>query len=63
MVEAGPPTLPPTIVDQIKLWENERNRLTFSEGVLYSGFNSQADFEVLRNHALTTGVLILQNDR
>ncbi|XP_043283266.1 general transcription factor IIH subunit 4 [Venturia canescens] len=63
MVEAGPPTLPPTIVDQIKLWENERNRLTFSEGVLYSGFNSQADFEVLRNHALTSGVLILQNDR
>lgn len=63
MIEAGPPTLPPTIVDQIKLWENERNRFLFSEGVLYSQFLSQTDFEVLRNHALSTGVLIWQNDR
>lgn len=33
--------LPPTVVDQIKLWELERNRLTFTEGVLYSQFLSQ----------------------
>lgn len=63
MIEAGPPTLPPTIVDQIKLWENERNRFTFSEGVLYSQFLSQTDFETLRDHALSTGVLIWQSDR
>ena len=63
MIEAGPPTLPPTVVDQIKLWENERNRFTFNEGVLYSGFNSQADFEAMRNHAVSAGVLIFQNDR
>lgn len=63
MIEAGPPVLPPTIVDQIKLWENERNRFIFSEGVLYSQFLSQTDFEVLRDHALSTGVLIWQSDR
>lgn len=63
MIEAGPPVLPPTIVDQIKLWENERNRFIFSEGVLYSQFLSQTDFEVLRDHALSTGVLIWQNER
>ncbi|RZC40655.1 general transcription factor IIH subunit 4, partial [Asbolus verrucosus] len=34
-------TLPPTVLDQIKLWELERNRLTYSEGVLYSQFLSQ----------------------
>lgn len=34
-------TLPPTVVDQIKLWELERNRLTYSDGVLYSQFLSQ----------------------
>lgn len=63
MIERGPPILPPTIVDQIKLWENERNRFSFSEGVLYSQFLSQTDFEVLRDHALSTGVLIWQSER
>lgn len=63
MIALGPPTLPPTIVDQIKLWENERNRFVFDEGVLYSQFLSQTDFEVLRDHALTTQVLIWQSDR
>lgn len=33
--------LPPTVIDQIKLWELERNRLTYSDGVLYSQFLSQ----------------------
>lgn len=63
MIESGPLVLPPTIVDQIKLWENERNRFIFSEGVLYSRFNSQTDFEVLRDHAATTGVLIWHSER
>jgi len=61
MLAVGPPVLPPTIVDQIKLWENERNRFTFSEGILYSQFLSQADFEVLRDHAQDLGVLTWQN--
>lgn len=33
--------LPPTVIDQVKLWELERNRLTYSDGVLYSQFLSQ----------------------
>lgn len=37
----GKHPLPPTVVDQIKLWELERNRLTYTEGVLYSQFLSQ----------------------
>lgn len=37
--------LPPTVVDQIKLWELERNRLTYSDGVLYSQFLSQVSSE------------------
>ncbi|MGH0175322.1 UNVERIFIED_CONTAM: hypothetical protein FKN15_070256 [Acipenser sinensis] len=52
------PVLPPTITDQIALWELERDRLQFSEGVLYNQFLSQVDFEVLRNHAKDLGVLI-----
>jgi len=53
--------LPPTVVDQIKLWELERNRLTYSEGVLYSQFLSQNDFNVLREYAQTSGYLIWCN--
>ncbi|MGH0128057.1 UNVERIFIED_CONTAM: hypothetical protein FKN15_036102 [Acipenser sinensis] len=55
------PVLPPTITDQIALWELERDRLQFSEGVLYNQFLSQVDFEVLRNHAKDLGVLIWEN--
>lgn len=58
-----PPTLPPTIVDQIRLWELERDRFVFSEGVLYNQFLSQVDFEVLRNHAQDCGVLMWQNEQ
>ncbi|KAJ8949377.1 hypothetical protein NQ314_008237 [Rhamnusium bicolor] len=53
--------LPPTVVDQIKLWELERNRLTYNEGVLYSQFLSQADFNVLKEYAQSNGSLIWCN--
>ena len=43
------------------LWENERNRFTFSEGVLYNQFLSVADFEVVKHHAESLGVLIWAN--
>ncbi|KAL4629633.1 general transcription factor IIH subunit 4 [Arapaima gigas] len=55
------PVLPPTITDQIRLWELERDRLSFTEGVLYNQFLSQADFEVLRDRAQELGVLVWQN--
>lgn len=50
--------LPPTVVDQIRLWELERNRLCYSDGVLYSQFLSQADFNVLKEYAHSNGYLI-----
>uniref|UniRef100_A0A9R1SIJ1 General transcription factor IIH subunit 4 n=2 Tax=Cyprinus carpio TaxID=7962 RepID=A0A9R1SIJ1_CYPCA len=55
------PILPPTIKDQIMLWELEKDRLQFTEGVLYNQFLSQADFEVLRDRAQGLGVLVWQN--
>ena len=45
------PVVPPTITDQIRLWELERNRFKFTDGVLYSQFLSQGDFELLRDYA------------
>ncbi|XP_066294463.1 general transcription factor IIH subunit 4-like [Branchiostoma lanceolatum] len=56
------PIVPPTISDQIRLWELERDRLTFTEGVLYNQFLSQPDFEMLRNYAKDLGVLLWENN-
>lgn len=55
--------LPPTVVDQIKLWENERNRFSFIDGVVYNQFLSEADFITLRDYASTIEVLLWQNER
>ena len=48
---ASRPVLPPTIIDQIRLWEIERDRFQFTDGVLYSQFMSQNEFEILRDFA------------
>ncbi|CAB0039863.1 unnamed protein product [Trichogramma brassicae] len=63
MIAGGPPILPPTIVDQIKLWENERNRFSFTDGVLYNSFLSQTDFEVLRDYAQSVSALTWHSDK
>lgn len=55
--------LPPTVVDQIKLWENERNRFSFIDGVVYNQFLSEADFNTLRDYASSIDVLLWQNER
>ncbi|KAM3959470.1 general transcription factor IIH subunit 4 marionette [Aphomia sociella] len=55
--------LPPTVVDQIKLWETERNRFTYTEGVVYNQFLSQSDFVLLRDYAKSQGVLTWQSER
>jgi len=52
------PSIPATVVDQIMLWETERNRFTFTEGVLYNQFLSVADFEVVKRYAEDLGVVI-----
>jgi len=55
--------LPPTVVDQIKLWELERNRFTYTEGVVYNQFLSQVDFVTLRDYAQSIHMLVWQNER
>lgn len=48
---------------QIKLWEMERERLEFTEGVLYKDFMSLHDFSLLSNYASSNGVLIYSDER
>ncbi|KAL4218784.1 General transcription factor IIH subunit 4 [Mactra antiquata] len=62
MAKEGP-ALPPTIIDQIRLWELERDRFKFNDGVLYSQFLSQGDFEKLRDYAKDLGVLVWDNNQ
>lgn len=56
------PILAPTLEDQIRLWEMERDRLIYQEGVLYNQFLTQHDFEVLRNYAQELQALVWQNE-
>lgn len=51
------PLLPPTVVDQIRLWEMEKNRVAESEGYLYEDFRTQADYELVLNYARQLGVV------
>lgn len=60
--KAKHPVIPPTVVDQIMLWEDERNRFTFTGGVLYNQFLSVSDFEVVRSYADQLGVLVWANE-
>lgn len=53
--------VPPTVIDQINLWDKEREKFLFTEGVLYSQFNSQSDFDRLRTFAFEQGVLVFDN--
>ncbi|CAO3632471.1 unnamed protein product [Mucor hiemalis] len=52
------PILPLTVIDQIRLWEMERNRLKPTPSYLYHEFNVQADFDAAEKYAKDLGVLL-----
>ena len=54
------PLLPPTVVDQIRLWELEKNRIQTEEGYLYEDFRTAADYDLVVNYAIQLGVVIWQ---
>ncbi|XP_022669673.1 general transcription factor IIH subunit 4-like [Varroa jacobsoni] len=53
--------IPMTVSDQLHLWEKERDRFKMTESVLYSQFQTHADFEMLRNYANDMHVLLFEN--
>jgi len=55
------PIVPPTITDQIRLWELERDRFIFDEGVLYSNFISDDEYSSLRNYARQIDALMWES--
>lgn len=57
------PILPATIVDQIHLWQLEKDRMTVTPGFLLKDFVNHADYEAPCRYAEEIGVLVWKNDK
>ena len=56
------PILPPTVVDQIRLWQIENERMESHSGFLFKDFANAAEFDACRKYAEEIGVLIWYSD-
>ncbi|KAG7912788.1 hypothetical protein KL907_000990 [Ogataea polymorpha] len=50
--------LPPTVVDQIKLWQLELDRIQSFKGYLYKDFSTDLEFEKLLTYGEEIGVIV-----
>ncbi|KAJ3134019.1 RNA polymerase II transcription factor B 52 kDa subunit [Geranomyces variabilis] len=57
------PILPQTVIDQIRLWEMERNRLRLSGAWLYSDFTDLHEFTQIVNYAEPLGAVLWKNEK
>ncbi|XHF98998.1 hypothetical protein AWENTII_002520 [Aspergillus wentii] len=58
-----PSVLPPTVVDQIRLWQLERDRVKGTPGFLFKDFVSLSEYEAPCRYAEEIGVLVWKSDR
>jgi transcription initiation factor TFIIH subunit 4 len=58
-----PSVLPPTVVDQIRLWQLERDRIKATPGFLFKDFVNLAEYEAPCRYAEEIGVLAWKSDR
>ncbi|RDL41889.1 Uncharacterized protein BP5553_01868 [Venustampulla echinocandica] len=58
----GAPVLPPTVVDQIRLWQIENERMKATPGFLFKDFESQKEYDGCVKYADEIGVLVWKND-
>jgi transcription initiation factor TFIIH subunit 4 len=56
------PILPPTVVDQIRLWQIEGERMKATTGFLFKAFSTAEDYEVNCKYAEEVGVLVWKSD-
>jgi transcription initiation factor TFIIH subunit 4 len=57
------PVIPPTILDQIHLWEIERERMTATVGYLMKDFDKDEEYKSVVRYADEIGVLVWKSDR
>lgn len=62
MYKVGQPILPPTVVDQIRLWQLERDRMKTTNGWLMRNFSSAQEYEDDVRYAESLGVLAWKSD-
>jgi transcription initiation factor TFIIH subunit 4 len=62
VAQGGGPVLPPTVVDQIRLWQLEDERMKHTSGFLFKEFDSQKEYEGCVKYAGEIGVLQWQSD-
>ncbi|KAJ5161463.1 hypothetical protein N7492_006855 [Penicillium capsulatum] len=55
--------LPPTVTDQIRLWQLERDRLRATAGFLFKDFVSMQEYQAPCQYAADIGVLVWKSDR
>ncbi|KAI6223561.1 General transcription factor IIH subunit 4 [Aphelenchoides fujianensis] len=53
--------VPPTVIDQVHLWEEERERLNCQDCVMYTMFDTEDEYQQMRAHAQRHGVLLFEN--
>lgn len=58
----GKPVLPPTVVDQIRLWQLENERMRTHKGFLFKEFESQTEYDKVSRYAEEIGVLVWKSD-
>jgi transcription initiation factor TFIIH subunit 4 len=56
------PVLPPTVVDQIRLWQIENERMKATPGFLFKDFATLAEYEGVVRYADEIGVLVWKSD-
>ncbi|KAK4166594.1 putative RNA polymerase II transcription factor B subunit 2 [Cladorrhinum sp. PSN259] len=59
----GAPVLPPTVVDQIRLWQLESERMRTTPGFLFKDFDSLDEYVDMSTYAQEIGVLVWKNDK
>lgn len=59
----GRPVLPPTVVDQIRLWQLENERMKTTGGFLFRDFDDNREYQDTRRFADEIGVLVWSNDK
>lgn len=63
MAKGGGPVLPPTVVDQIRLWQLEKERMKVTPGFLFKDFSERKEYEACAKYAEENGVLLWKNDQ
>lgn len=54
--------MPPTVTDQIRLWEMEKNRLESTAGYLFRDFNTTQDYLMVVKYADELGWVVWKDD-